>query len=151
MLARPDRVRLQWPPPPAVMDMPDHPNNWHAALNRPQERTTTSSNPVGGQSVNEFHALGVTRVHGPSFALATSFGPVPYGENAPVMPPSDHAKGIGPSSRFPSCLAGMHEQIQVIISRREGVRGRRANERQHMAKGTGHGYERKRCTSISNT
>ena len=121
MPSRPGHVQLQRPPQPAMMDMPDHPNNWHAALNRPQERATASSNQVVRHSVSEFHALGVTRVCDPSFAVATSFGPVSMDDSAPVAPPTEYIAGICQSSLFPSYLTGVREQMQVITPRREAV------------------------------
>ena len=45
---------------PTPMDMPDCLNYWHAVLSSSQPSATASNNPVVRQSINEFHALGVT-------------------------------------------------------------------------------------------
>ena len=76
------------------MDMPDHPNFWHAVLSRPQQRATATINPVVRQIVNEFNALGVTRLHDPSFAPVTAFGPAPLDEDAPVAQPAGFIRGL---------------------------------------------------------
>ena len=120
------------------MNIPDHPNYWHAVLNRPQQRATASSNPIVRQSVNEFHALGITRIHDPSFAPVTAFGPAPQDKDVPVMPPAEVVRGICPA-RQPPYLADIHEQTQAIMSRRGQIQRRRAQQQERIAKGRGNG------------